>query len=188
MHTWIIFFFVDVSYRLPFAICVCFAVMYLFQLFLPTAHMNNGQVSGKISMVLCCWWRSIISICEYALQFSRTPTRVSTPSVFARRAKSSESFFLTVQSSRRYGRQDCKQRHDAGTCYGGDLGRFYGGGSTAGTSAVSRCGLNFGSAFLCRACPCRPSLSPRKHGIRSTLLNGKMGGHFTTCQRISVLL
>jgi len=134
--------------------------------------------------------------------FSRTPTRVSTPSVFARRAKSSESFFSTVQSSRRYGRQDCKQRHDAGTCYGGDLSRVYGGGSRGaadtsgvsgsgsrvGTSAVYGCGLNFGSAFLCRACPCHPSLSPRKHGIRSTLLNGKMGGHFTTCQRISVLL
>ncbi len=100
---------------------------------------------------------------------------MSTPSVFARRAKSSEIFFSTVQSSRRYGRQDCKQCHDAGTCYGGDLSRVYGGGSRAGTIAVSRCGLNFGSAFLCRACPCHPSLSPRKHGIRSTLLNGKMG-------------
>jgi hypothetical protein len=54
--------------------------------------------------------------------------RVSTPSVFARRAKSSESFFSRVQSSRRYGWQDCKQRHDAGTCYGGDLSRVYGGG------------------------------------------------------------
>lgn len=114
--------------------------------------------------------------------------RVSTPAIFSRRAKSSESFFSTVQSSRRYGRQDCKQRHDAGTCYGGDLSRVYGGGSRAGTIADFRCDLNYGSAFLCRACACHPSLSPRKHGIRSTLLNGKMGGHFTTCQCISVLL
>jgi len=32
--------------------------------------------------------------------------------------------------------------------------------SAVGTIAVSRCGLNFGNAFLCRACPCHPSLSP----------------------------
>jgi hypothetical protein len=32
--------------------------------------------------------------------------------------------------------------------------------SAAGTIVVSRCGLNFGNAFLCKACPCHPSLSP----------------------------
>jgi hypothetical protein len=113
---------------------------------------------------------------------------VSTPAIFSRRAKSSESFFSTVQTGRRYGRQDCKQRHDAGTCYGGDLSRVYGGGSRAGTIADFRCDLNYGSAFLCRACACHPSLSPRKHGIRSTLLNEDGGSFYYMPMYLSVII
>ncbi len=55
--------------------------------------------------------------------------------------------------------------------------------SATGTIAVSRCGFDFGIAFLCRACPCHPSLSPCQRLLPSLSVTGLLmykrnsGGH-----------